>query len=109
MTDLKNDSVFVLRVVMIIAGFIMFCYSKIGTYILIQIGVIGYCLYEHYTQGLPFLRFFVTWALIISVLFEIIYPILYRYTQFDFLEMKEEFDNAKNELKRRRTDVNNEQ
>ena len=109
MSDLKKDSVFVLKMILIIGGFLMFCYSKIGTYLLIQTGAIGISLYMHYTQNVPFLRVFITGALIISVLFELFYPILSRHTQSDYLSVKEEFDNAKTELKRRRTGVNNEQ
>ena len=109
MNKLKDDSVLVLKLIIIIAGFFMFCYSKIGTYLLVQTGSIGYSLYVHYTYGVPLLKIFITGALILSVLFEIIYPIVSRHTQAEFLGMKEEFDKAKTELKRRRTGVNNEQ
>jgi hypothetical protein len=108
MNDIREDSVFVLRLIMIIAGFLMFCYSKIGTYIFVQTGAFGYCLYLHYKQSVPFLKLFITGTLIISVLFEIFYPILARHTQHDYLSVKEEFDNAKSELERRRSGVNDE-
>jgi hypothetical protein len=103
MNELENDSVFVLKLILIIAGFLMFCYSRIGTYLFFFTGAFGYSLFVHHTQGIPIIRFFVPWAVILSVLFEVFYPILSRHTKPDYVSAKEEFDSARTELHRRRT------
>jgi hypothetical protein len=109
MNDLKNDSNFVVKLTLLVAGFFMFCYSKIGTYILVQIGTLGYCLYWHYTQGIPFVNFFVASALFVSVVFEIFFPVVFDFTQSTYLELKKEYNNAYTELKRRRSGIPSEQ
>lgn len=102
MNDMKNDSVFVLRLILVIAGIIMFCYSKIGTFLFMQSGALCYGLYLHFSHSEPFLRPFMASALIISAVFEITYPLLSEKTKTEFQSAKEEFDNAKEELRRRK-------
>jgi hypothetical protein len=109
MNDLKNDSVFVLRLILIIGGFFMVFFSKPGYYLILLITTAGFCCFHHYIFRTPFWNHYMLTIIISTVVFEIIFPRFANFTQSTHLEAKEEYDNAKNELKRRKTGINNEQ
>ncbi|MEI7463415.1 MAG: hypothetical protein WCK03_03405 [Candidatus Taylorbacteria bacterium] len=109
MDDLKNDSVFVLKLILIIGGFFMVVFSKFGYYLLLLMSTAGICCLDHYIFKIPFWNHFVYSTIISTVLFEIGFPRFANFTQSTHHEVKEEYDNAKIELKRRKTIINNEQ
>lgn len=102
MDDLKNDSVFVLKVIVILAGFCMFIYSKTGTYLVLLFGMAGNCGLMYALFGLPFWNHFMVSVLAVSPLFEMVYPRLSRRTEADLRSVTEEYDNARSELSRRK-------
>ena len=109
MNDLKDDSVFVLKLTMILGGVFMFCYSKTGTYLWCLIGasVSGY--YMHSTNHVHFVNQIIFSIIFISIVFELIYPVVFHYNKSTFFGAKKDFVDAREELKRRknRTNVNN--
>jgi len=109
MSDLKNDSLFVLKLILIIGGFFMVFFSKLGYYLLILLTTLGFCTLQHYIFKVPLWNHYMMTVIISTVVFEIVYPRFANITKTAHLEIKEEYDNAKNELMRRRTGIKNEQ
>jgi hypothetical protein len=102
MNDLKDDSVFVLRVILILGVFFMFCYSKTGTYLWFLIGAIVVSLYMHYANQTPLVNQLIFSTIFISIAFELIYPFIFHYNKSTFLNAKRDFADAREELKRRK-------
>lgn len=109
MSDVKDDSIFVLKLTIIIGGFFMVFFSKIGYFLLILISTAGFCGIQSYIFNTPFWNQYVLTIILSTVIFEIVYPRFANFTKATHYGIKEEYDNAKNELKRRRTGINNEQ
>lgn len=109
MNDLKNDSVFVLKLITIIGGFFMVFFSKLGYYLLILLTTFGFCTLQHIIFKIPFLNHYIMTVILCTVVFEIVYPRFANFTKTTHLEIKEEYDNAKNELMRRRSGIEKEQ
>jgi hypothetical protein len=106
MNELKNDSVFVLKVIIILARFFMFFFSKTGTFLTLLITTFISCLIIHYAGNTPFWNLFMIAVVIGAVLFELAYPIVFNHLNPYFLEMKNEYTAATKELERRKN-VNN--
>lgn len=109
MSDVKDDSVFVLKLTLIIGGFFMVFFSKLGYYLILLMQTVGFYFILHYFFKMPFWIPFRNTIIINSVLFELYYPRFDNFTQSTYLEVREEYDKAKDELKRRRAGVNIEQ
>lgn len=109
MSDLKNDSVLVLKLILIICGFFMVFFSKLGYYLLILLIALGWSILYHIIFKIPFLNHYMLTVIIGTVVFEMVYPRYANFTKTIHLEIKEEYDNAKNELMRRRTGIKKEQ
>jgi len=108
MDEYKNDSVFVLKLIMIIAGFFMVFFSKLGYYLLLLTITVIFYIILHYGFNIPFWKHFMNSILISTVLFEICFPRLANFTKSTYLEVKVEYDKAKAELQRRRSGIENE-
>jgi hypothetical protein len=110
MTDLEDDSLFVVRLTLILAGFFMVCFSKTGIYLLFLTCATGECYYMRAAYNNPFVNQFILSTVFITIIFEIIYPIMFRQIKADYYGIKKEFYDARKELKRRKhtTNVNNE-
>jgi hypothetical protein len=106
MNDLKDDSVFVLKLTMILGGVFMFCYSKTGTYLWVMIGAIGSSYLMHSIKHADFINQLIFSIIFISILFELAYSIIFRNNKSTFLGFKKEFDDAREELKRRKDKKN---
>jgi hypothetical protein len=106
MNDLKDDSVFVLRGILILGIILMYCYSKTGTYLWFLIGSIGISFYMHFANRTPLVNQLMYSTIIISIAFELIYPVLFSRNRSTFLKFKKEFDGAREELKRRKNSKN---
>lgn len=110
MSDLKNDSVLVLKLILIICGFFMVFFSKLGYYLLVLLITLGWSTLSHIIFKIPLLNHYMLTVIMGTVVFEIVYPRYYaNFTKTIHLEIKEEYDNAKNELMRRRTGIKKEQ
>ena len=109
MSDLKNDSVLVLKLILIICGFFMVFFSKLGYYLLILLTTLGWSTLSHVIFKIPFLNHYMLTVIIGTVVFEMVYLRFANFTKTIHLEIKEEYDNAKNELIRRRTGIKKEQ
>jgi hypothetical protein len=110
MNDLKDDSIFVLKLTMILGGVFMFCYSKTGTYLWFLIGATGSSYLMHSVNHVDFVNQLILSIIFISIVFELIYPVIFHYNKSTFLGAKRDFVDAREELKRRknRAEVNNE-
>ena len=108
MNELKDDSVFVLKMILIICGFFMVFFSKVGYYIIILMFMVGYSCLFHFILNAPFWNQFMLSTIISTILFEIIYPRYANYTKSTYHEVKVEYDKAKAELNRRRSGIDNE-
>jgi hypothetical protein len=87
----------------------MVFFSKPGYYLILLMTTAGFCSLQHFIFKTPFWNHYMITIIISSVAFEIVFPRFANFTKTTHLEIKEEYDNAKNELKRRRTVINNEQ
>jgi len=103
MTDLENDSLFVVRLTLILGGLFMFCYSKTGTYLLFLIGAIGSSYFMFSTNQFHFITQLIFSTVFISIVFELVYPVIFKYNQATFLQAKRDFADAREELKRRKS------
>ena len=108
MNELKDDSVFVLKMIMIIGGFFMVFFSKVGYYIIILLFTAGFCGLQHFVFKLPFWTLFRNTTILNTLIFELFYPRFENFTQSTYLEAKVEYDKAKAELNRRRSGIDNE-
>lgn len=106
MNDLKDDSVFVLRVMLILGGFFMFCFSKTGTYLCFLLGATLAIYFTHSIHRTPLLNQLTYSTIFISIAFELIYPVLFRRNKTTFLDIKKDFMDAKEELGRRKNIIN---
>lgn len=102
MNDLKDDSVFVLRVILILGVILMFCYSKTGTLVWFLIGATGVSFYTHYAHQTPLVNQLIFSTIFISIVFELIYPILFSRNESTLLGYKKEYHDAREELNRRK-------
>ena len=98
MSDLKNDSVLVLKLILIICGFFMVFFSKLGYYLLILLITLGWSIRYHIIFKIPFLNHYMMTVIMGTVTFELVYPRFANFTRTNHLVIKEEYDKAKNEL-----------
>lgn len=106
MSDVRDDSVFVLKLTMIIGSFFMVFFSKFGYYLIILITTAGFCGFLSYIFKTIFWNQYILTIILSTVVFEIVYPRFANFTKDTHLGIKEEYDNAKNELERRRISKN---
>ena len=106
MEDLKDDSLLVLRLIKILAVLFMIVFSKLGAYILLLISIAGSCLLWGKISDVSFVDNFTITILLGSVVFEIMYPVVFSSSQSYYNEAKGEFVNAQTELKRRKIEAN---
>jgi hypothetical protein len=107
MNELKDASVFVLKMILIIGGFFMVFFSKVGYYIILLGFTAGFSCIQHFFFNLSFWTNFRNTIICNTLLFEIIYPRFANFTKSTSLEVKVEYDKAKAELNRRRSEIDN--
>jgi hypothetical protein len=110
MNDMKDDSVFVLKLTLILGGVFIFCYSKTGTYLWFLIGAVGSSYFMRSVSHIDFVNQLIFSIIIISILFELIYPVIFHCNKTTFFNAKKDFADAREELKRRKdkANINNE-
>lgn len=102
MTNLEDDSFFVVRLTLILSGVLIFCYSKIGTYFWCLIGAMIWYYYMGPADHYHFVNQFIFSIVFISVVFELIFPIIFQYNKSEYIGLKKDFSDAREELKQRK-------
>lgn len=98
-----------MKLILIICVFFMVFFSKLGYYLLILLITLAWSIRYHIIFKIPFLNHYMLTVIIGTVVFEMVYPRFANFTKTIHLEIKEEYDKAKNELMRRRTGIKKEQ
>lgn len=106
MTNLEDDSLFVVKLTLILCGLIIFCYSKAGTYFWWLTGAMIWFYYMGPADHFHFVNQFIFSIIFISVIFELIFPIIFHYNESEYLGAKREFSEAREELKQRKNSIN---